>query len=48
MENGNRCTENAGGRYVETRYFDTSRHYLFPIPQAEIDLNENLKQNPNW
>jgi len=35
-------------RYVETRYFDVSKHYLFPIPQAEIDLNENLVQNPNW
>lgn len=35
-------------RYVEVRYFDTTKHYLFPIPQAEIDLNENLKQNPNW
>lgn len=35
-------------RYVETRYFEPSKHYLFPIPQSEIDLNENLSQNPNW
>jgi hypothetical protein len=30
------------------RVFDTSRHYLWPIPQKERDLNPNLKQNPNW
>ncbi len=35
-------------RYVETRFFDPSKHYLNPIPQSEIDLNPNLKQNPNW
>jgi hypothetical protein len=31
-----------------TRAFDASRHYLWPIPQKERDLNPNLKQNPNW
>lgn len=35
-------------RYVETRHFDSEKHYLQPIPQKEIDLNKNLKQNPNW
>lgn len=35
-------------RYVETRYFNPAKHYLNPIPQAEIDLNPLLKQNPNW
>jgi hypothetical protein len=30
------------------RVFDKSRHYLWPIPQKERDLNPNLKQNPNW
>lgn len=35
-------------RYVETRFFDAKKHYLQPIPQKEIDLNPNLKQNPNW
>lgn len=35
-------------RYVETRFFDKSKHYLQPIPQKEIDLNNNLQQNPNW
>ena len=24
------------------------RHYLFPIPQREIDLNQNLEQNPGY
>ena len=24
------------------------RDYLWPIPQAEMDLNKNLKQNPGW
>lgn len=35
-------------RYVETRYFDPSKGYLFPVPQSERDLNPNLTQNPNW
>ncbi|WP_421826823.1 RagB/SusD family nutrient uptake outer membrane protein [Larkinella sp.] len=30
------------------RVFDKNRHYLWPIPQKERDLNPNLKQNPNW
>lgn len=25
-----------------------SRHRYFPIPQLEIDINENLEQNPGW
>ncbi len=29
--------------------FDPSRHYLFPIPQAEIDLSNGVvEQNPNY
>lgn len=24
------------------------KHYLFPIPQQEIDLNPKLEQNPGW
>ena len=35
-------------RYVETRFFDPAKQYINPIPQAEIDLNPNLNQNPNW
>ncbi|MDR7128128.1 hypothetical protein J2X69_000456 [Algoriphagus sp. 4150] len=28
--------------------FDQSKHYLWPIPLAQRDLNPNLTQNPNW
>ncbi|TKG96998.1 RagB/SusD family nutrient uptake outer membrane protein [Puteibacter caeruleilacunae] len=31
----------------ETRVFKPA-YYLFPIPQSEIDRNENLVQNPGW
>lgn len=30
------------------RQFDKSRHYLWPIPQKERDLNPSLTQNPGW
>lgn len=30
------------------RVFDPQKHYLWPIPQREINLNSNLRQNPNW
>ncbi len=33
---------------LENRQFNSGKHYLWPIPQKEIDLNPNLKQNPNW
>jgi len=33
---------------VENRAFNANKHYLWPIPQAERDLNANLVQNPNW
>ena len=29
-------------------FFDESKHYFYPIPENELLLNENLKQNPNW
>ena len=28
--------------------FDVSRHYLWPVPQKERDLNPLLTQNPGW
>jgi len=28
--------------------FDESKHYFYPIPEKELQLNKNLKQNPNW
>lgn len=33
---------------VNERTFDPSRHYLWPIPRDERNLNPNLGQNPNW
>jgi hypothetical protein len=33
---------------VENRKFDANKHYLWPIPQHDRDLNSNLTQNPNW
>lgn len=33
---------------IENRTFDSDKHYLWPIPQSERDLNVNLAQNPNW
>lgn len=33
---------------VEQRTFNAGKHYLWPIPQSERDLNNNLTQNPNW
>lgn len=33
---------------VENRVFVAPKHYLFPIPQSEIDKNQNMKQNPGW
>jgi hypothetical protein len=30
------------------RVFDAAKNYLLPIPQTEIDLNKNLKQNPGY
>ena len=41
------------GRLVESLHAvgktnAAEKHYLYPIPQREIDLNPNLKQNPDW
>ncbi|TCC98550.1 RagB/SusD family nutrient uptake outer membrane protein [Pedobacter hiemivivus] len=33
---------------IETRVFQTPKHYLFPIPQDEIDKNPSIAQNPGW
>lgn len=32
----------------QTRSFENPKHYLFPIPQSEIDINNNLEQNPGY
>ncbi|MDR2562902.1 MAG: RagB/SusD family nutrient uptake outer membrane protein [Prevotellaceae bacterium] len=33
---------------VEERQFRADKHYLWPIPQADRDVNKNLEKNPNW
>ena len=40
-------TDNGFAR-IENRQFNAEKHYLWPIPQKERDLNNNLDQNPNW
>ena len=30
------------------RTFDKSKHYLWPVPREERELNNNLTQNPGW
>ncbi len=30
------------------KVFDKGRHYLWPVPQKERQLNPNLTQNPGW
>lgn len=45
LNNGQLVTVQSAG---VNRTFDKSRHYLWPIPQTERNLNPNLTQNPNW
>ncbi|MCS3556188.1 MULTISPECIES: RagB/SusD family nutrient uptake outer membrane protein [unclassified Sphingobacterium] len=33
---------------AESRKFDPARDYLWPIPVAELSINPNLVQNPEW
>lgn len=52
VKNAPVAPENATGDYVNAtfdhnRVFD-KRQYQYPIPQDQLNLNENLKQNPNW
>ena len=28
--------------------FDESKHYFYPLPENDLQLNTNLVQNPNW
>lgn len=35
-------------RDPEFNNFDLNKDKFMPIPQTEIDINPNLKQNPNW
>jgi hypothetical protein len=33
---------------LEKRNFDPAKHYFWPIPQKDRDINKNLTQNLNW
>lgn len=44
---GRRHATSADGVNLERSVVDPSKHYLFPIPQWEIDIAK-LKQNPNY
>lgn len=47
LENG----ENGGLVWVHKnieKKFDETKDYLFPLPTEDLQLNTNLKQNPNW
>lgn len=33
---------------ISFNLFDPAKHYLWPIPQQEMDLNKKLVQNPNY
>ena len=39
---------NYQGIKIETRSFNKNRDYLWAIPDAEIQENKNLTQNPGW
>ena len=44
---GDPTTDNGYIR-VQSRTFDAAKHYLWPIPPSERELNPNLTQNPNY
>jgi hypothetical protein len=33
---------------AEFSFFTDAKSEFLPIPQSEIDLNPNVKQNPGW
>ena len=35
-------------RRLTERTFDPNRQYLWPIPASEIQINDNLEQNPGY
>ncbi len=43
-----KVTFTADHQLVENRLFDASIHYVWPVPQKEIDINNKLVQNPNY
>lgn len=43
-----KLTFTSGQIKVATRTFDESKNYLWPIPQAQMDIDKNLTQNPGY
>ena len=41
-------SEDNGYLRVNLRSFDPAKHYLWPVPRDERNLNPNLTQNPGW
>lgn len=41
-------TFSGGNIPVETRLFDQAKNYLWPIPQAQRNIDKNLSQNPGY
>ncbi len=39
---------NGNCRILAQRYFDKTKNYLWPIPSTEVNINENLVQNPGY
>lgn len=49
--NGTLYGMKVGNSYLEVdrRVFNANRHYLWPVPQADVEMNKNLlPNNPNW
>lgn len=46
--------KNTEGEYITVKIdgflkaFDKNKHYLWPLPKKETDLNGNMQQNPGW
>jgi len=45
--NGRFIINDTGNIYIQERTFKDF-NYLWPIPQSELDINKNLKQNPGY
>lgn len=43
-------TEGGSGNFMpfEGGNFDEDKDYYYPIPKEDLNLNDNLEQNPNW
>lgn len=44
----NNSSEDNGYQRVDFRRFDPTKHYVWPIPQSELDRTNSLEQNSNW